>query len=268
MPVPPTPDPARRGDRRPLADVEVPRWRLRYVDRAGSTNALATEAVRAGTPPGFVIVTDHQQAGRGRLDRTWETPAGVGLTASFVVDPGQPDAAWPWLPLLTGLAAATAVRSLSGLEVGVKWPNDLLVGARKLAGILVERVPGGHGPVAVIGVGINVHQETLPVPGATSLRAEGVSVDRGDLLVALAAALETGLADWAAPGGPERLRAAYRTACVSLGEQVRVHLPGGAQAEGEAYDLDAQGRLVVARSDGRDLVVGAGDVVHVRRVNP
>lgn len=258
-----TPDPRRERptERRALDDARVPGWRVETLAATGSTNAVA--AARA--EPGLVVVTDHQTAGRGRLDRGWETPAGVALTFSAVVDPGVPDARWPWLPLLTGLAVAAAVRRATGIEATLKWPNDVLVGERKLAGILVERIDSSSRPVAVIGIGLNVHQTTLPVEPATSLALEGSPVDRADLLEAVLERLAAELADWrAGDGEPTRLRAAYQRACSTLGRQVSVQLPGDRTLTGLAESVDAQGRLVVRDQAGERIPVGAGDVIHVR----
>ena len=215
------------------------------------------------------MVTDHQTAGRGRLDRGWETPAGVALTFSAVIDPELPDAQWPWLPLLAGVAVADAVRRATALVTSLKWPNDVLVGDRKLAGILVERVAGPAGPVAVVGIGVNVHQTELPVPHATSLALEGATLDRADLLQAVLAGIAGELAGWRSSGGdPTGLRASYRAQCGTLGRDVRVELPGGGAVEGRAEDVDDQGRLVVRVAGGGTCALSAGDVVHLRVPEP
>ncbi|MEP6814492.1 MAG: biotin--[acetyl-CoA-carboxylase] ligase, partial [Marmoricola sp.] len=240
-------------------------WRLEHLTATGSTNAVAAGLVASGAEPGLVVVTDHQTAGRGRLDRAWETPAGVALTFSAVVDPGVPDARWPWLPLLAGLAVAAAVRRATGVEATLKWPNDVLVAERKLAGILVERVLANDRPVAVVGVGVNVHQTELPVEGATSLALAGPAVDRADLLEAILERLAAELADWRAAGGdPVRLLPAYTRACSTIGHQVTVHLPGDRTRTGRAESVDALGRLVVLDEAGVREEVAAGDVIHVR----
>ncbi|MDQ6641429.1 MAG: biotin--[acetyl-CoA-carboxylase] ligase [Actinomycetota bacterium] len=254
-----TPHPSR--ERRPLDDARMPGWRLEFLASAGSTNAVAARRAE----PGLVMVTDHQTAGRGRLDRGWETPAGLALTFSAVVDPGVPDARWPWLPLLAGLAVADAVRRTTGVEATLKWPNDVLVEDRKLAGILVERVAPYGTPVAVIGIGLNVHQAELPVENATSLALEGSPADRADVLEAVLGRLAAELADWRAAGGdPVRLRAAYEGLCSTIGRAVTVQLPGEQTVSGRADTVDELGRLVVLDAEGERVPVGAGDVVHVR----
>lgn len=234
-------------------------WDVRRVAETKSTNADAAAAARDGAPEGTVIVADHQTAGRGRLDRTWEAPAGSGLAMSVLMRPTELDPAlWPWIPLMAGVAVANAV-SEAGLEPSLKWPNDVEIDGRKLAGILVERVETAHGPVAVIGVGLNVAMtaDQLPVPTATSLSLEGsdATADHvlGGVLAELAAHYELLASDAAA------LRAAYVSRCGTVGTHVTVNLPDGSTLTGPATDVDEHGRLVV---DGRP--VTAGDVVHVR----
>jgi BirA family biotin operon repressor/biotin-[acetyl-CoA-carboxylase] ligase len=252
---------------RPLTDPGAPApWRVEILDESPSTNAYVAERARAGEPPGLVVVTEHQTAGRGRLDRSWETPRGVALTFSLLATPGDvPLARWPWLPLLTGLAVVDAVRDVAGLEATLKWPNDVMAGDGKLAGILVELVEHPAGAAAVVGVGLNVSatRDELPVESATSLAVEGAAdVDRTVLLGAVLAAFSTRYDGWVGAGG-EGLRSSYREACSTLGREVRADLPGGDTVTGTAVDVDDEGRLHV--DDGsRVHVLGAGDVVHVR----
>ena len=232
---------------------------IEVLAEAASTNALLAERAREGAAP-LVLVAEHQTAGRGRLDRTWETPARAALTFSVMLRPSLRPEQWPWLPLLTGLAVAEALP----ISASLKWPNDVLVGDRKVCGILVERVESPVGPAAIVGIGINVTttEAELPVPTATSLLLEGAAVDRTQLLLDVLGSLHSLQGQWAAQGDAW-LRAAYTSACSSLRRTVRVDLPGGTHLTGEAVDLDAQGRLVVNGPDG-PVPVGAGDVVHVR----
>jgi BirA family biotin operon repressor/biotin-[acetyl-CoA-carboxylase] ligase len=159
---------------------------------------------------------------------------------------------------------------VTGLDAALKWPNDVLLGDAKAAGILVERVDAPAGPVAVVGVGLNVSstRDELPVPTATSLLLAGAGpVDREALLREVLAAFAERFTAWCAVGGdPARgLRASYQQACTTLGREVRVELPGGPPLQGRAVGVDEAGRLEVL-SDGRVHPVGAGDVVHVRSV--
>lgn len=248
---------------------------LTVVERTGSTNADLLAAAALGAADRTVLVAEHQQAGRGRLARAWESPAGSGLTLSVLWRPaGVPADRFGWLPMLAGLALLDTVRGLTRAVAGLKWPNDLLLGPeqRKAAGILAEMtaVTAG-GPGVVLGIGLNVAAATGELPvGATSLAAESAgAVDRGEVLVALLVRLAEYEAGWRAAGGDADaagLRAAYRCGCASLGAEVRVTLPGGDAVVGMAEDVDGHGRLLLLGPDGRRRAVAAGDVVHLRPV--
>jgi len=238
---------------------------VRVVATTGSTNSDVAAAARAGVPEGLVITTDHQVAGRGRLDRSWQTVPGAALAVSVLLRPQVPPAAWVWLPILTGLAVDAMAREV-GVDSALKWPNDVLADDRKIAGILLERVEEPQGSAAVLGVGLNVTLERaeLPVPTATSLLLEGATeTDRTAVLTVLLTHLERLYAQWSAAGGDPAagLRDEYLHRCSTVGRRVRVELPDGTDLVGEAETVDEHGRLVVA---GR--AVSAGDVTHVRPV--
>jgi BirA family biotin operon repressor/biotin-[acetyl-CoA-carboxylase] ligase len=250
------------------ATAPVPGWRLEVLPTSPSTNEHVRLRALHGEPPGLVVVAEHQTSGRGRLDRSWVTPPRAALTFSLMVSPeGVPLARWSWLPLLGGLAVVEGVRRAAGLATTLKWPNDVLVGDDKVAGILVERVEGPAGAFAVVGVGINVSstREELPVPTATSLALAGAtSVDRTALLVATLEAFSRLYDGWLGAAG-RGLRPSYVAACSTLGRRVRVELPSGGSLTGQAVGVDDSGRLEV--DDGSGVrVLGAGDVVHVRPV--
>ena len=140
------------------------------VARTGSTNTDCAARARAGAPEGLVLAAEEQTAGRGRLGRTWLSPPRAALTFSVLLRPaGVPPARRGWLPLLAGVATATAVRHVSGLDARLKWPNDLLLGPRKLAGILAEQ----SGDAVIVGIGVNVSaaRAELPVTAAAALPA-------------------------------------------------------------------------------------------------
>lgn len=245
----------------------LPGLSIEVVDELPSTNALVVERAQAGAPDGLVIVADHQSAGRGRLDRSWESPLGTAVTFSMLLRPTASTQSWPWIPLLTGYAVDKAMKA-TGLEAGVKWPNDVLIGERKVAGILVERIDTPTGPAAVVGVGINVglRSDELPVPHATSLEIElGRRVDRTDVLVEALSAIREAYDAWEAGGdlNSERLADSYAAACVTIGRDVRVDLPDGSVLVGAATGIDGDGRLVVD-ADGDVHAIAAGDVIHVR----
>jgi BirA family transcriptional regulator, biotin operon repressor / biotin---[acetyl-CoA-carboxylase] ligase len=236
-------------------------WAVEVLDEAASTNSTAAERARAGAGEGLVVVAEHQTAGRGRLDRTWETPARSALTLSVLLMPRTPASDWPWLPLLAGYAVARALRQV-GAAATLKWPNDVLVDDRKIAGILTERVDTPRGPAVVAGIGINVDlaQDELPHANATSLALEGVDVDRTDLLNGVLRSLRVEY-DAFGRGGLAALRTAYADSCATIGRQVRVDLPTGETLTGEATGIDEGGRLLVLGPDGV-VPVSAGDVVH------
>ncbi|MFD5770637.1 biotin--[acetyl-CoA-carboxylase] ligase [Streptomyces sp. NPDC127049] len=243
---------------------------LDVVPTTGSTNSdLAARADELAE--GAVLVAEEQTSGRGRLDRTWSAPARSGLFLSVLLKPDVPAHRLGWLPLLTGLAAATGLVKAAGADVSLKWPNDLLVKVgdeeRKTGGILAERA-GEHGVVVGLGINVSLRADELPVPAAGSLLlADAVSTDRDTLLRAVLRSLADWYGAWTRAGGdPETsgVRAAYAAGCATLGHRVRADLPGERMLEGEAVDLDGDGRLVVATEGGGTEAVGAGDIVHLR----
>ena len=242
-------------------------------EQTGSTNADVVAAARAGAPEGLVVVAERQTAGRGRLDRRWESPPRAGLAFSVLLRPPVPASRLAWLPLLAGVALAETVRRQAEVDAVLKWPNDLLIDGRKCAGILAEAVPDaavGQPTAVVVGVGLNVtlSEAELPRPDATSLLLAGAShTDRDTLLRALLRELADWYRRWsAADGDPEGsgLRDGYRLHCATLGRQVSVALPDGGTLAGTASDVDGDGRLVVAGADGYPTAVAAGDIVHLR----
>ncbi len=243
-------------------------------DTIASTNDEALVQASAGAPEWTVVVADRQSAGRGRLSRSWETPAGRGLLFSVIL---RPNPAWPaaslgWIPLIAGLATSRACGA-HDFACRLKWPNDVVIdaaaydgspGPRKLAGILAER----RGDAVVVGVGINVAhaQAELPIPAATSLALEGSGCDRAQLL---AQCLQVWGELWnrfrlgGGDADSSGIRSEYLAESLTIGRRVRVDLGGGAPLVGEAVDIDHEGRLVVDGPFGLR-TVSAGDVTHLR----
>jgi BirA family transcriptional regulator, biotin operon repressor / biotin---[acetyl-CoA-carboxylase] ligase len=240
------------------------------VAETGSTNADLAAAARAGAPPGTVLITDYQSAGRGRLGRSWTAPPGTSIAMSVLVQPGGIESQrWTWVPLLAGIAVADAVRAVAHLPAVVKWPNDVLIAGRKLCGILAERVETPSGPACVVGMGINVGLQPadLPTEAATSLAiaaAEAGSTipGRTAVIAAVLAELELLVRRWEAAGEDAAAVRGYLERCDTIGRQVRVEL-GERTVLGVAEGVDRYGRLVV-RTDAGTEVLGVGDVVHVR----
>jgi BirA family biotin operon repressor/biotin-[acetyl-CoA-carboxylase] ligase len=244
---------------------------LTVVERTGSTNSDLAARAKAGAAEGAVLVAEEQSAGRGRLDRQWTAPPRSGLFFSVLLRPsGVPVERWGWLPLLAGVATATAVSRAGGVDTGLKWPNDLLVTVdgeeRKTGGILAERA-GDDGVVIGIGLNVSLREDELPVPAAGSLALAGAKgTDRDPLLRAVLRSLADWYGEWRTAGGDpdaSRLRPVYAAGCVTLGRAVRAELPGGDAVTGTAVTVDDDGRLVIS-SGGAERAVGAGDVVHLR----
>jgi BirA family biotin operon repressor/biotin-[acetyl-CoA-carboxylase] ligase len=263
-----------------LVTEDGPWTRLDLRAETGSTNADAVSAAREGEPEGLVVVAEAQTQGRGRRGRTWTSPPRAGLTTSVLLRPGVavPERGWPaappptygWLPLLAGVALVEAVTRLAEVPAVLKWPNDLMVGDLKCAGVLAEGVPNGGAQAVVVGIGLNVTLRENELPSdrpATSLQLAGAAMtDRDPLLRALLRGLGGWYARWRLAGGDAEqsgLAEAYRHHCTTIGRSVRVQLPSGEELAGEATAIDADGQLVVVTTDGRRQSVAAGDVLHV-----
>lgn len=272
--------------RRDLVDTGV-LHRLDVVDSTGSTNtdlAAAFTAEPVAWPEISVHATDFQSAGRGRLERTWQAPPRSSLAVSILFRPAPggataPEDAYGWLSMLCATALATALRETAGVQAELKWPNDVIVSGRKVAGVLAQLVPAPDGPPAVVvGAGVNVTlgRDELPVPTATSLLLEeATTLDTTVLLTGYlrqAASLYTGFlrtggrAGEPIGGGPS-LRERVSGTMSTIGAPVRAELPGGATLEGTAVGLEPDGALAVLAADGTTNVVHAGDVVHLRRTD-
>lgn len=238
---------------------------VEVVDSIGSTNTELSQ--RITELPDYTVLCAHEQtAGRGRLGRQWMAPAGSQATASVVIKPEVSVDKLGWLPLLTGLAIATAVRSC-GVQAELKWPNDVMVEGKKLCGILAEAGQMVPVPQVVVGFGINVgiRAQDLPVETATSFAAVGVDVPREKVLVEVLDEFYRLTQVWRAQGGDVRgLADKYKELSCTLGTVVRVHMPKGDYVVGTACDLTERGELVVEQEHGGKIVVSAGDVQHVR----
>jgi BirA family biotin operon repressor/biotin-[acetyl-CoA-carboxylase] ligase len=236
--------------------------KLHFTRVTGSTNTDAIAAARDGAPHGSVFFADEQTAGRGRGDHGWISVAGDGLYVSVLLRPQIPASRVPLLPLAAGLAAAEAIRAVSGLNVDLRWPNDLLIGPRKTGGILVEaNLESKSLPYAVVGIGINVHQRAFPVglaTPATSLDLEtGKSLSRQTLLVALLKSLEREASALADGGAAKEIPARVEQASTWIrGRSVQVH--GPQSCTGVTAGLDEHGFLRVATAVGMVTVQTGG----------
>ena len=235
---------------------------IRRLAEVDSTNRYALDAARAGEAAGLVVVADHQTAGRGRLGRTWEAPAGASLLMSVLLRPVIRLEAMHLLTMAAGLAMAEAVAEVAGFAPTIKWPNDLLAGDRKLAGMLTEaEVTDGEVTAVVVGIGVNVQWTDFPPEIAETATAcnlvVGHDVSRDALLDAFVARYDARLADLDAV--PDD----YRERLGTLGQRVRIEL-AAESFEGVATGVADDGSLEVRTDDATTRVVTAGDVVHLR----
>jgi len=247
-----------------LRDSLRPPWRyVEVVDETGSTNADLIARANAGEDvDGVVLIAEHQTAGRGRSGRTWSAAPRAQLTLSAgVAAVAVPMPAWGWLPLAAGLAVADTVKEI-GVDAALKWPNDVLAGDGKLAGILSEVA----GQTIVVGIGLNVTLRAGEVdePAVTSLADLGVAdPDRTALAARLLRRLGERVTGWRT--GDHQLMADYRSQCTTVNASVRAVLPDGREIVGTALSVDDHGRLRIETHAQADVVaVTAGDVVHLR----
>lgn len=245
--------------------------RLDVVESTGSTNADLL--VRAADPDAdrHVLIAEFQESARGRHARTWVSPAQAQISMSvLLVMPGLNVADMGWLPLLAGIAVVDALRRVAEVPAELKWPNDILIGEKKVAGILAEVARTSPELAVVVGLGLNVSlgEDELPVPTATSLLLENSeTVDRDTLVRAIARELARQLRSWENSGwDTAALAAEYRQRCGTLGKRVRAVLPGDNEIFGVATDIDTSGRVVIEieGSGGEKFAVAAGDITHLR----
>jgi BirA family biotin operon repressor/biotin-[acetyl-CoA-carboxylase] ligase len=257
---------------------------IRRFDEIDSTNRYLADEARLGAPHGLVAVAAYQTAGRGRLGRRWDAPPGANLLVSVLLRPGGDLGAAHTCTLALALSAADSCKETADVDPGLKWPNDLVVGDRKLAGILAESITGGRGgPAVVIGLGLNIGWPSEDPPAdvpdkSTSLvQLSDSAVESEEVLTSLLEHLDRRITvllgrEGTAVLGPDDLElqpearrellGEYRRRCVTLGRHVRVEEPKDSFT-GVAIEITDQGQLVVETPEGRRVVM-AGDVVHVR----
>jgi BirA family transcriptional regulator, biotin operon repressor / biotin---[acetyl-CoA-carboxylase] ligase len=242
---------------------------IRWLPSIDSTNRYVLDEAKAGAAEGAVVVADHQEAGRGRLDRDWVAPAGSSLLVSVLLRPDLPLERLHLLTSVVAMAAADACEAEAAVRAGLKWPNDLVVGARKLAGILAEAcLEGPRARAVVVGLGLNVNWGDLMVGTSLAGRAvaldqlAGHEVDRGRLLVALLLGLEERYRALGTPDGQRAQAAEYRRRCTTVGRVVQVELPDESFT-GTVADLTEDGQLIVDVG-ACFRTITAGDVVHLQ----
>lgn len=256
---------------------ELGLWsRLDVVETTGSTNADLLATATEPEADRRVLIAEHQVSGRGRHARSWVTPPRAQIAMSVLLRMRDIDpAALGWLSLLTGVAVVDVLIGTAGVDARLKWPNDVLIDGRKVAGILAEvaqaetdrfgSAPGGLAVVVGIGLNVSLTEAELPVPHATSLALAGAAVtDRNVLVPALLRELAQRWRQWQQANWDTAVPAeAYRARCATIGSSVRAELPGGEVLTGTAVDVDADGRLLVETESGAR-AVSAADVTHLR----
>ena len=240
---------------------------LRF-DSLDSTNLEAIRQAKVGAREGLCIIAREQTLGRGRLDRSWQSPKDAGLYFSIVLRPQLEFSEWPLMTLMASLAVSDALMKACDLSADIKWPNDLCIGDRKLCGILAETVETGSGPAAIVGIGINLNADGLPetvsdlatsVESATGERPDGLRLleelskaigERYDLLQS-------------AQGREHTIREWCATSSYAIGRRVRVTVADDS-FEGTTRGLESDGALRVETADGKVRIVRAGDVTALR----
>jgi BirA family biotin operon repressor/biotin-[acetyl-CoA-carboxylase] ligase len=241
------------------------RWLGRSCRRLpiiGSTNDEAASWARAGAPHGAVVIADGQQKGRGRMGRIWHSPPGESLYFSVVLRPPLAPRMAPPLTLVAAVALAETVRATGARELELKWPNDLLLDGKKLAGILTEMATTGEKiDHVVIGIGVNLHGREFPddlATRATSLALSGITVERARFAANLCGALEQWYERFMIDG-PAPIVAGWKSHARLFGREVTV-ANGRARATGIAEDLDAEGALLLRSKEGTIVRIVAGEL--------
>ena len=254
---------------------------LYVFDELASTNTFALEYAKRHSPPNTVILADKQTAGRGRFNRSWFSPAGANIHGSLLFCHGRPIQPLGWVPLMAGVAIAQAIETQTKIPIHLKWPNDLLVGERKVGGVLCESfstVQKTH--YVVIGFGINVNlsqaefpQELLDI--ATSLQIQcHRSVDRESLVVRITTLIEQGWEDLLSNGHQSWLLK-YNNRSATIGQMIQIHFPDGNKLMGLAHSIGGHGqlRIIPSSSDSKEQSarmrdIHSGEILHIRTTSP
>jgi BirA family biotin operon repressor/biotin-[acetyl-CoA-carboxylase] ligase len=240
-------------------------WTVHHVAETGSTNDDLVAAGKDGAADQTVVVADYQTAGKGRLDRVWEATCGTNLLVSMLFRYG--DAEPSRFPRVVALSARATCERRARAHVALKWPNDLVVDDRKLAGILSVAVP--QNGFVVVGIGVNVGWAPpeavalLDVCASSKVDAEPTESALGITPLSLLADMLLGI-DERRILSDDELHREHRSQLSTLGRRVRVEMRAGQVLVGMAEDLDVQSRLIVRADDGRHHVIDVGDVVHLR----
>lgn len=242
--------------------------RVYHFFKTDSTNRVALELGHGGEPEGAVVIAEEQTAGRGRAGRAWHSERGAGIYATLLLRPRLAPVQAPLLTMMAGLSAHAAIQAQTGLTVDVKWPNDLLIGGKKVGGILTEmHAEPSQVRFVIVGIGINVNQEKFPgelSATATSLRVEsGKMQPRAELVVRLLREFENDYNRFLREGAETVTERFSRVSSYAAGKRVSV-TTGAESYGGTTAGLSAEGLLRVKRDDGETVTVIAGDVAEAR----
>jgi len=242
---------------------------IHFYDAVESTNLIAIELAQEGEAEGTVVLADQQLSGRGRGDRSWHSPAGVGIYCSIVLRPKMVPAKGQLITLMAGVSIVKAITLKTGLLPRLKWPNDILINDKKVAGILLEsKVRGGEIGYSVLGFGINVNNGSEDFPEGVVFNASSLLLElkrpvaRSTLVIEVFAELERLYHKLQHEDFPEVLEQ-WRHYSSTLGQRVRIWQKDKA-IEGIAVDLAEDGGLLVRAEGGQQIVVHAGDVEYLR----
>lgn len=231
-------------------------WRVRVIQETTSTQDEIRQIDSALISSGDCVITEYQSAGRGRLDRKFDSPSGVALLFSFFIQPERIDSLG-WIPLIAGMSVAQTLREVTeSNDYFTKWPNDVLTEYGKVAGILCERFNDG----VIVGIGINVSTQSdeLPVDTATSIFiTSGIEIDRNELLAQLLSNFSQLFLQW--DSGAD-LKARFRALSATIGSQVKAELPSGRAVTGTAIGIGPDGELLLESGEQ----ISVGDITHLR----
>ena len=242
---------------------------IHRFEEVTSTNAVALDLHHQGAPEGTLVVADAQTRGRGRLGREWISPSGVNLYCSYILRAGNPE--WiSWIPLIASMAVAAAIQAETELNARIKWPNDVLIEGRKVAGVLAETVSdNGELQRVILGIGVNVNIPIASLPSplhstTTSLFEHvGEAIDRDRLLTRLTDKLDTQYQKFWNGNTVDMIRE-YLSISDTIGRRVIAHLPVGAPVDGWADGIELDGSLRLRRSQGDMSIIRSADIVHLR----
>jgi BirA family biotin operon repressor/biotin-[acetyl-CoA-carboxylase] ligase len=255
-----------------IRDGLTTRWlgkTIHWYDAVDSTNLIAIEMAQRGAPEGTVVLADQQLSGRGRSNRSWHSPAGVGIYCSIVLRPKMAPAKGQLITLMASVSLVEAIARRTGLSPRVKWPNDILINNRKVAGILLEsRLSGAQIGYAVIGFGINVNNDSADLPEDIRVKASSLlvelkkPVDRSTLVMDIFSEFEK-IYDKFQRQDFAVILEQWRHYSSTLGQRVRIWQRDRA-LEGIALDVTEDGGLLLKVEGDKQTVIHAGDVEHLR----